>query len=60
MRKDRREILAVGELALFLAAWMLGIFAAVEDYRNRLYPIPGNDIAATSNLSDQRDGTRLE
>ena len=55
MRKDRREILAIGELAVFVAVWMLGIVAVVDDYRGRLNPNAGNDIAATSNMSDLSD-----
>jgi hypothetical protein len=55
MQKDRQEILAIGELALFLAVWMLGIVAVVDEYRGRPNPNTGNEIAATSNLSDLRD-----
>jgi len=55
MQKDRREILAVGELTLFLAAWLLGIVAVVDDYRGRAGHDSGNEIAATSNISDLRE-----
>lgn len=56
MQKDRREILAVGELTLFLAAWLLAIVAVVGDYRGRVSHGSGNDIAATSSTSDLWDG----
>jgi hypothetical protein len=35
MRLGRREIFALGELTLFVMAWMLAIVAALDDYRGR-------------------------
>ncbi len=55
MQKDRREIIAIGELALFLAVWILGIVAVVDDYRGRAHHHAGNNIASTSNMSDLPD-----
>ncbi|MGI9427815.1 MAG: hypothetical protein ACR2NM_04105 [Bythopirellula sp.] len=51
MLKDRQEILVVGELLLFLTAWVLGIAAAVDDYRVRTNAKAGNNVAASSNAS---------
>jgi len=51
MLKDRQEILVVGELVLFLAAWVLGVIAAVDDYHVRTDGKAGNNVAATSNFS---------
>ena len=51
MLKDRQEILVVGELLLFLTAWVLGIVAAVDDYRVRTNAKAGNNVAASSNAS---------
>ena len=48
MLKDRQEFLVVGELLMFLLAWVLGVVAAVDDYRVRTNAKTGNDIAATS------------
>ena len=50
--KDRQEILVVGELVLFLVAWVLGIAAAVDDYRVRTNAKAGNSVAASSNATD--------
>ncbi len=51
MLKDRQEILVLGELVLFLAAWGLGLAAAVDDYRVRTNAKVGNNVAANSNFS---------
>lgn len=48
MLKDRQEILVVGELVLFLAAWVLGVAAAVDDYRIRTNAKAENNVAASS------------
>lgn len=55
MQRDRQEILAVGELVVFLAAWMLGIFAAVNDYHDRSHSAAGANVAATSNIPEVHD-----
>ena len=52
MMKDKREYLALGEVAFFLIAWVLGIFSAVDHYRDRANPSTHNDIAATTPLED--------
>ena len=51
MLKDRQEILVLGELVLFLAAWGLGVAAAVDDYRIRTNSKAGNDVAANMSLT---------
>lgn len=48
MLKDRQEILAVGELALFLATWFATVWAAVDHFRQGSEYVPGNNLAATS------------
>ena len=48
MLKDRQEILAVGELALFLATWFATVWAAVDHFRQSSEYVPGNSLAATS------------
>jgi len=48
MLKDRQEILVLGELVLFFAAWGLGLAAAVDDYRVRTNANAGNNVAANS------------
>jgi len=53
MLKDRQEILVLGELMLFFAAWGLGLAAAVDDYRVRTHANAGkanagNNVAANS------------
>jgi len=55
MRMDRQGLLALGELAFFLMAWMLGIFAALNDYREAAHPGAGHDVAATSGFSDVQE-----
>jgi hypothetical protein len=48
MLKDRQEILAVGELVLFLATWFATVWAAVDHFRQNGEYVPGNNLAATS------------
>ena len=48
MLKDRQEILAVGELALFLATWFATVWAAVDHFRDNGDYVRGNSLAATS------------
>jgi len=55
MRMDRQGLLALGELAFFLMAWMLGIFAVLSDYRGAAHPGASDDVAATGGLADVRD-----
>lgn len=50
MLKDRQEILVLGELMLFLAAWGLGVAAAVDDYRDRTNSNAGNEVAANADF----------
>ncbi len=50
---SKQEIPAVGELAVFLLAWVLGIFAALSDYSGRANP--EHDIAASSTYSSMSD-----
>ncbi len=52
MLKDRQEILVLGELVLFLAAWGLGMAAAVDDYRERTYGKSGNNVAVKGTILD--------
>lgn len=58
MFKDRQEILVLGELLLFLAAWGLGLAAAVNDHRERTNAGAENNVAANSDYtnSDYTDG----
>lgn len=50
MLKDRQEILAVGELALFLVTWFATAWAAVDHFRHSGEYVRGNHLAATSSL----------
>jgi len=52
MLKDRQEILVLGELVLFLAAWGLGVAAAVDDYRVRTNAKAGSNVAAKVSVSE--------
>ena len=56
MLKDRQEILVVGELFLFLTAWVLGIVAAVDDYRVRTNAKADNNVAASSSSTNSGGG----
>ncbi|MCA9229513.1 MAG: hypothetical protein KDA57_02585 [Planctomycetales bacterium] len=49
MGKDKQEFLAMGELTVFLLAWLLGITVALRG--DPLHSSPGNDIAATGGYS---------
>jgi len=51
MLKDRQEILVLGELVLFFAAWGLGLAAAVDDSRVRTHANDGN-ASARNNVAD--------
>ncbi len=46
MLKDRQEILAVGELALFLATWVAVILGAIDHYRQREHLLPADSVAS--------------
>ena len=48
MLRDRQEILAVGELALFLATWFATLWAAVDHFRQN--DLAGNNIASSSRI----------
>ena len=59
MLKDRQEIFVLAELLLFLAAWGLGLAAAVDNYRVRTNSRAGNNVANSADFfspafSDQR------
>jgi len=54
MRLGRREIFALGELTLFVMAWMLTIVAALDDYRGRANLAARNSIAASGGYSQSR------
>lgn len=47
MQLGRREIFALGELTLFVMAWMLGIVAAVDDYHDRSKIASRNDVPSS-------------
>ena len=49
--KERQELFVLGELTLFLAAWGLGLAAAVDDYRDRTNAHAQNNVAANSSYS---------
>ena len=52
MRLGRREIFALGELAVFTVAWMLAIIAALDDYQGRTNSAARDNVAARSSLSE--------
>ena len=52
MLKDRQEILAVGELTLFLATWVAVVLGAIDHYRHREHLVPGDSVAAIQNGSE--------
>ncbi len=59
MGKDKQEILAMGELAAFLLAWVLGVVAALHGDPAQS-PV-GNDLAASgSYMSDSHLSDMLE
>ena len=51
MLKDRQELFVLGELALFLAAWGLGLAAAVDDHHDRTNAHAENNVAVNSGYS---------
>ncbi len=51
MLNDRQEMLAMGELAVFLLAWVLGIFVAVGNHSG--YTTTENALAESSTASDR-------
>jgi hypothetical protein len=53
MLKDRQEILAVGELALFLATWFATVWAAVDHFRQN--DLSGNSIASSHRIERSID-----
>ena len=55
MRLGRRESFALGELALFLMAWMLAMVAALDDYAGRSNAAAKNNVAATEDLTETHD-----
>ena len=56
MLKDRQEILAMGELVLFVAIWGISLWAAILHYRGGDQPTTGNSIASTNRIerADQK------
>ena len=52
MQLGRREIFALGELAVFTVAWMLAIVAALDDYQGRTNAAARDNIAASSSISE--------
>jgi len=46
MRLGRREIFALGELALFVMAWLMAIVAALDDYQGRAKMAARNSVAS--------------
>ena len=53
--KDKREYLALGELAIFLVAWAIGLVVVIDHYRGNSDPSGRGEIAATS-PSEETDG----
>ena len=53
MLKNRQEILAMGELAVFLLAWMLCVFAAWGDRYDRTNPNAKNALAVSSSATSE-------
>lgn len=57
--RERQELLAVGELVLFLAAWTCGVAAAIDNYHERTNAnarnsVAVNDPSGSANLFKQR------
>lgn len=52
MRLGRREIFALGELAVFTVAWMLAILAVLNDYQGRTNAAARDNVAASSSISE--------
>ncbi|MCH2595840.1 MAG: hypothetical protein MKZ95_08535 [Pirellulales bacterium] len=55
MFKDRQEIHAVGELAVFLLAWAFCVFAAWGDHQETANPNAKNALAETTGPTDTFD-----
>ena len=55
MQKDKQEIIAFGELAVFLLAWTLSVFAALGEYRGRENSGTGHGVAASGSYSNMLD-----
>ena len=55
MRLDRQGLLALGELAFFLMAWMVGVLAMLSGSRDAAHSGAGDDVAASSSFSNVRD-----
>ena len=52
MRLGRREIFALGELAVFTVAWMMAIVAALSDYQGHTNAAARDNVAASSSISE--------
>jgi hypothetical protein len=52
MKRSRREILVIGELAVFGVAWMLAIVAALNDYQGRMNSAARDNVAAGGAISE--------
>jgi hypothetical protein len=52
MQQGRREIFALGELAVFVMAWMLAIGTALSDYQGRTNSAARDNVAARSSISE--------
>ena len=52
MRRDRRDIFVLGELAAFVVAWLLAIVAALNDYQGRANSAARDNVAAGSSFSE--------
>ena len=52
MRFQRRETLALGELVVFVATWLLAMATTLEDYRDR--SATQDNVAAVEETSSSR------
>jgi len=52
MRQERRDIFALGELAVFAVAWLLAIVAALNDYQGRSNSAARDNVAAGGGISE--------
>ena len=50
MLRDRQEILAVGEFAVFLATWIVVVWGAIAHYQHREHLLPGDSVASSRGL----------
>jgi len=55
MPKEQREVFALGELVLFLAAWALCILAAVSDHGDQGHSAARNSVASSPDFSDVQE-----